>query len=495
MPNRSLHWLPLLALGLFQAALSLGATPPNVLFIIADDASQKLGKTYGCDWIQTPHIDRLAREGLAFDNVYVPTSKCAPCRAAILTGRNPWQNAEAGNHQAFFPSQLKTFSEALAEAGVKTGKKGKVWGPGIALTGSGENRTFALPNAEFARFLKERPKDQPFFYWFGSANPHRPYKLDDGKAQGKKTTDIDRVPGYLPDTELVRSDLLDYATEVEAFDREVGELVAALEASGEAANTLIIVTSDHGMPFPRVKGHTYDDAHRVPFVVRWPAGIARPGTRVPELVSLIDLAPTFLQLHGITGLAQVTGKSLTDLFAGTPKEDRSFVLIGRERNDVRARPGTPHGLGYPARGIRMGNLLYVRNFEPDRWPCGNPELGITDTEDSLWKRFERAAQEGNPERGFIDTDSSPAKTFMESLGTGNPFWEHSFGKRPSQQLFDLEKDPDCVHNLATTEGEALARLSSRLETELKRQEDPRILGKGDIFDNYPSTAGAPRVGR
>jgi hypothetical protein len=143
----------------------------------------------------------------------------------------------------------------------------------------------------------------------------------------------------------------------------------------------------------------------------------------------------------------------------------------------------------------MGNLLYVRNFEPDRWPCGNPELGITDTEDSLWKRFERAAQEGNPERGFIDTDSSPAKTFMESLGTGNPFWEHSFGKRPSQQLFDLEKDPDCVHNLATTEGEALARLSSRLETELKRQEDPRILGKGDIFDNYPSTAGAPRVGR
>lgn len=89
MPNRSLHWLPLLAFGLFQAALSLGATPPNVLFIIADDASQKLGKTYGCDWIQTPHIDRLAREGLAFDNAYVPTLKYAPCRAAILAGRNP----------------------------------------------------------------------------------------------------------------------------------------------------------------------------------------------------------------------------------------------------------------------------------------------------------------------------------------------------------------------------------------------------------------------
>jgi N-sulfoglucosamine sulfohydrolase len=187
-------------------------------------------------------------------------------------------------------------------------------------------------------------------------------------------------------------------------------------------------------------------------------------------VSLIDLAPTFLQLHGITGLAPVTGKSLTDLFAGTPKEDRSFVLIGRERNDVRARPGTPHGLGYPARGIRMGNLLYVRNFEPDRWPCGNP-------------------------LGFIDTDASPTKTLVNSLGTGNPFWEQSFGKRPSQQLFDLEKDPDCVHNLAAMEGEALARLSSRLETELKRQEDPRILGKGDIFDNYPSTKGAPPVGR
>ncbi len=123
IPNRSLRWLPLPALGLFQAALSLGAPPPNGLFIIADDASQKLGKTNGCDWFQTPHIDQLARVGLAFDNAYMPTSKCAPCLAPILTGHNPWQNAAAGNHSAFFPSELKTFSEALAGAGVKPGKK------------------------------------------------------------------------------------------------------------------------------------------------------------------------------------------------------------------------------------------------------------------------------------------------------------------------------------------------------------------------------------
>ncbi len=422
---------------LLGAVVLTAAEPrPNILFIIADDASQKLGQTYGCDWIKTPNIDRLAREGLVFDNAYVPTSKCAPTRAAILTGRNPWQLEAAGNHQSFFPARFITFGDALQSAGVYGGSAGKVWGPGIAEDAAGKRRDFGLPGArrggspgeQFAKFLKAQPGDAPFFYWHGSGDPHRSYDAGSGLAAGKKLTDIDHVPAYLPDNDTVRSDLLDYAVEVERFDAHVGELLAALDASGKAANTLVVVTSDHGMPFPRVKGHTYDDAHRMPLVMRWPGGIVHPGRRVSELVSAIDFAPTFLELCGIavpsTGMAPITGHSLVDLLKDEAKTERPFVIIGRERNDVLARPGSEHGLGYPARGIRQGDFLFVRNFAPDRWPCGDVDLGLK------------------------DTDAGPTKSLVEQLGPGNAFWEHAFGKRPAEQLFNIAEDPDCVLNLA-----------------------------------------------
>ncbi len=209
--------------------------------------------------------------------------------------------------------------------------------------------------------------------------------------------------------------MLDYAIEVEAYDAQVGSLVTALEASGEAQNTLIIVTSDHGMPFPRVKGHTYDDAHHIPFVASWPAGIRNPGRRVNEFISFIDLAPTFLELFGVNGETQgmspITGRSFTDLLRNESQGERNTVIIGRERNDVLARPGSPSGLGYPARAIRSGNLFYVHNFAPDRWPCGNP--------DSV---------------GFKDTDASPSKTLAMDGGQNNPFWQHAFGKRPQRRV-------------------------------------------------------------
>ncbi len=457
-------------------ALTAAESRPNILFIIADDASQKLGQSYGCDWIKTPNIDRLAREGLVFENAYVPTSKCAPTRAAILTGRNPWQLEEAGNHQSFFPAKFETFGDALQKAGVHGGSAGKLWGPGIAQDDAGNKRDFGLPAArrggkpgeQFSQFIKARTNDEPFFYWYGSGDPHRSYEAGSGLIAGKKLTDIDRVPTYWPDTDIVRSDMLDYAIEVERFDSQVGELLAALDASGEAENTLVIVTSDHGMPFPRVKGHTYDDAHRVPLVVRWPAGIVHPGRHVNELVSAIDFAPTFLELCGVavttTGMSAITGRSLVDLLHDKPTAERPFVIIGRERNDVLARPGSEHGLGYPARGIRQDDFLFVRNFAPDRWPCGDVELGLK------------------------DTDASPTKSFIEQLGPGNVFWEHAFGKRPAEQLFDVARDPDCVTNLANDPAHADVRdrLRETLMVELRRQEDPRVLGNGEVFDNYPS---------
>lgn len=455
------------------------AKTPNILFIIADDASRHFGQAYDCDWVQTPNIDRIAKAGLIFDNAYTPTSKCAPSRAAILTGRNPWQLEDAANHQPYFPAKFMAFSEALQKAGVHTGGAGKTWGPGEAKRADGAARDFGLgktagakaganPGAGLTAFLKQRPAGEPFFYWFGSGNPHRGYKADAGLAAGKKTSDIDRVPAYWPDNDIIRRDMLDYAIEVEAFDAQVGSLLDALDASGEAGNTLVIVTSDHGMPFPRVKGHTFDDAHRIPFIACWPEGIVAPGRRVPDLISFIDLAPTFLELQAVdgeaSGMAAITGHSFADLLKNKPSTDRSILLIGRERNDVQCRPGTPGGLGYPARGIRSGDFLYVHNFEPDRWPCGNPEIG------------------------FRDTDASPTKKFAEDAGPDSPWWQHAFGKRPAEQLFDVARDPDCVKNLVEVPEfqEKAAALRDKLMAELRRQQDPRVLGMGEVFDNYPS---------
>jgi len=262
--------------------------------------------------------------------------------------------------------------------------------------------------------------------------------------------------------------MLDYAVEVEAFDAQVGLLVAALEAAGEAKHTLVIVNSDNGMPFPGVKGHTCDTAHHMSFVASWPDGITRPGRRVADFISFIDLAPTFLELCGVDGpdkgMSPITGRSFTDLLQGEPKAERRFLIIGRERNDVLCRPGSPAGLGYPARAIREGNFLYVHNFAPDRWPCGNPELGLK------------------------DTDASPTKALIEDSGETDLFWQLAFGKRPAVQLFDLARDPDCVKNLAADPAFArqTAALREKLMAELKKQNDPRVLGNGDMFDQYLS---------
>jgi arylsulfatase A-like enzyme len=263
--------------------------------------------------------------------------------------------------------------------------------------------------------------------------------------------------------------MLDYAVAVETFDQEVGTLLQVLADSGLADNTLVIVTSDHGMPFPRSKGHNYDISTHVPMVAYWPKGLAKPGRRAAEFVSFIDLAPTFLELLGVdgakSGMAAITGVPFTDLLRGKPERERRFVITGRERNDVYARPGTETGLGYPIRAIREGSLLYIHNFTTDRWPCGNPELGL------------------------LDTDPGPTKKLLEQRGEKDRYWQLSFGKRPADELFDLAKDPDCLNNLASDAAhrERLASLREKLFAQLKLQNDPRILGKGDIFDNYPTT--------
>ena len=276
------------------------------------------------------------------------------------------------------------------------------------------------------------------------------------------------MPGYWPDNETVRNDLLDYALEVEHADRHLGRMLAELERRGELDNTLVIVTSDNGMPFPRVKGHTYENANHLPLAIRWPRGIREPGRKVEAYVSFIDLAPTFLQAAGLdwskTTLAPTPGRSLFDAFANTPDlaKSRDHVLIGRERNDF----GRPNDEGYPVRGIIKDGFLFLENAEPSRWPCANPETG------------------------YLDTDASPTKSYILQArrDKGNdPFWNLCFGKRPAQELYDLKADPDCLRNLRGTDNASPAeKLRTQMWAELKALGDLRAVGRGAEYEAHPS---------
>ncbi len=483
--------LALLALApLFvSTARAAESRPPNLLFAIADDWGLHAG-AYGTKWIRTPNFDRVARDGVLFKNAYTPNAKCAPSRAAILTGRNSWQLKEAGNHFCFFPIEFKSWAEALAEHGWTVGHTAKGWSPGVAndadgnpraITGQAFNKRKAPPPAtgigandyaaNFDDFLAAAPTGQPWAFWYGANEPHRAYELGSGvKKGGHRLAEIDRVPAFLPDNETVRSDLLDYAFEVEHFDRHLGRMLASLEQRGLLANTLVIVTSDHGMPFPRVKSDAYEYSNHVPLAAMWPNGISGRSRVADDYVSLIDFAPTFIELAGLpwakTGLAVSPGRSLTDIFranrSGQINPSRDHVLIGKERHDI----GRPGDVGYPIRGIVQAGQLYLENFEPSRWPAGNPETG------------------------YLTVDASPTKSFIlderRAHGT-DPYWTLCFGRRPAVEFYDLTTDPDAVKNLAATPAAAARRaaLKARMEAELKAQGDPRMFGQGDVFDRYP----------
>lgn len=490
--DRLLKFITLFA-ALCNSILTAETSRPNILFCIADDWGLHAG-AYNTHWVKTPAFDRIAREGLLFQNAYTPMAKCAPSRAIVLTGRHLWQNEEAGNHLAYFPKNFKSWPEVLMGKGWHTGITGKGWGPGIAndadgkprlITGKPFNKLKATPPtqkistnnyaANFTDFLDAAPPDAPWCFWYGSQEPHREYEFQSGAAKGgKKLSDIDRVPKYWPDNENVRHDMLDYALEVEHMDLHLARMIAELEKRGQLESTLIIVTSDHGMPFPRVKGFAYHDSNHIPLAVRWPRGIQNPGRSIEDFVDFTDIAKTILDYAAIpekeSGMMPITGKSWRPIFesskAGSIVPERDHLLIGKERNDI----GRPHNWGYPIRGIVTAEYLYLHNYETSRWPAGNPETG------------------------YLDTDGSPTKSLILDLGRANradPFWQINFGMRPADELYDLRTDRDCMINLATEPSNAgrMTSLRQRLEEMLKQQNDPRMEGRGQIFDAYKPTEG------
>jgi arylsulfatase A-like enzyme len=472
------------------SALADNPARPNILFCIADDASFPHMGAYGCSWVQTPAFDRVARDGILFRNAYTPNAKCAPSRSCIITGRNSWQLEEAVNHIPNFPARFKTYPEALQESGYHVGFTGKGWAPGNPGKVKGKTRQLVGPAyqkrslvpptkaisacdyaANFADFLADCSVGQPFCFWYGAKEPHRRYEYGSGVNKGGKRLDqVDRVPGCWPDTEIIRNDLLDYALEIEHVDRHLQRMLAELERRDLLENTLVMVTADNGMPFPRIKGQAYEWSNHLPLAVMWQRGIARPGRVIEDFVNFIDFAPTFLDMARIneaeSGMEPITGRSLMSLFqtaaSGRVEAARDHILIGKERHDV----GRPHDWGYPIRGIRKGDYLYIHNFEIDRWPCGNPETG------------------------YLNCDGGATKTEIRMTRlhpSDKRYWDLCFGKRPAEELYRIDRDTDCLHNLAADPRlqETKRALREQLFRELKEQGDLRMVGQGQVYEAYP----------
>jgi arylsulfatase A-like enzyme len=452
---------------------AFAADRPNIFLAISDDQSWLHAGAMGDAVVKTPGFDRVAREGVLFTNAYCAAPTCGPSRSAIVTGQAIWRLEEAGNIHSSLPAKFETYTHMLIAAGYHVGYTSKGWSPGKMKEEPGK-RTMnpaGVLYKDFATFLKSVPKGKPFCFWQGSRDPHRGYKLGSGAESGMDASKV-HVPEHLPDNDLVRSDILDYYWEVQRFDGLVTSGMDMMNKAGVLDDTLIVVTSDHGMPFPRAKASLYDYGSRVPFAIRWPKRV-KGGRTVTDFVGLADLAPTFVEAAGLKPPKEMTAKSLMGILEsskqGRVEKERTAAYIAMERHDG-CRKG---GKGYPCRAIRTDDYLYIYNFEATRWPSGSPDRTVCARD-----------------LPFGEIDSSPTKTFMmenEDVDGVAHLASLSFGMRPTEELYDVRNDPAQLVNLAGQIDflKVQAQLRGQLMGHLRETRDPRVVGGDVLWDYYP----------
>jgi N-sulfoglucosamine sulfohydrolase len=408
-----------------------GVEEPNILFVLADD----WGRNASCyrdparpsvnDVIETPNIDRVAREGVLFRNAFIGVSSCAPSRASMASGCYFWRCGKSAflqpdpgweiNKIPDPGDALPRFGALLQEAGYKTSVSGKALEldkrpPRIPLGGDGLRfslyaRKQRLGRNETAKVFEQAVRDvmqkvlssrtpsQPFCHVLGPVGPHRPFAV----GSGRKLWGIDpdklkgKMPAFIPDMPEAREDYADSLGEVLALDLEVGVILDELQNAGELDNTMFVLSGDNGVNMPRGKTHCYDIAVHAPLMIHWPAGIAKPGRVVNDFVNQIDLAPTWLEVAGFTPPAAMDGRSLLPLLtsdkSGMIDPSRDHAIVGRERHEAETRPDLdalsdarhPHcGLSlHPqlqARPLAIGRSLQrqrsQRRSEPTgQWHC------------------------------------------------------------------------------------------------------------------------------
>lgn len=473
---------------------------PNIVLIMSDDQSWKHVGINGDSVVKTPYFDLIAKSGVNFTNAYSSAPACAPSRASMLTGLNFWELGTGAIHFSDFPPHIPVFTELIAQNGYEVGYTGKAWGPGnwkstreadpsgtrvqnILYSDVPEGINSNHYAGNFKSFHQQIDK-APFFFWLGTTEPHRPMAHNKGVASG---IDLDAItiPGFLPDSPIVRNDIADYYYEIYWLDKQIGEVYEYLKEKGELENTVFIITSDNGMPFPRAKSNLYDYGTRLPLAISFP-GVVKGNRILSDFVNLKDLAPTILELAQTPVPDNMKGNSLMPLLLSNKKGrvdgKRDYILMGKELHGW----CQPEGEINPVRAIRTDKYLYIRNLKPDMWPAGHPNPKYS------WDL-----------ESFGDVDASPSKSYLLN-NKDNPqiklFYDLAFDKRPVEELYDIIEDPFQLKNLAYRPGfqEVKKNLANRMIAHLQLNGDPRIVGATNVFDNAPyywshglETAGLP----
>jgi N-sulfoglucosamine sulfohydrolase len=424
--------------------MPVDAPQPNVLWISFEDTSPRFG-CYGDSLARTPHIDKLASEGMRFQNAFSTAGVCSPSRCAIITGmyapsigahhhrtKKPvYTDAHPTPYEVVPPAYVKLLPEYLRATGYFCTNNAKTdYQFNAPFTAWDENGNHA--------HWRNRNGDQPFFSVFNLGITHESGMWRD---QVELLTNPDEVklPPYLPNTDKSRKALALHYDNLEAADQMAGGLLRQLEEDGLADNTIVFIWSDHGEGIPRSKRWPYDSGTHVPLIVRWPGQI-EPGTSSEQLVSMIDLAPTVLSLLG----SPVPGHFHGQPFMGPAMCPRDYVYASRDRHDQ----------GYDmVRAVRDSTYRYIRNYHPEKpyfdWvPYGHQHAILQE----MWRLHAQGELQG------------PAHTLMAD-------------KRPVEELYDCKNDPHEIHNLA-----ADPRYRKVLERMRQEQKDwsKRIGDMGDI---------------
>lgn len=439
------------------------ADRPNVLLFTADDLHAESLGVYGGRVAQlTPNLDAFAAQGMLFNRAHVNAAICAPCRAIIATGRYSHRSGAMGFMKARenVPDLVTTLradgflTGILGKVGHSTPKNSMHWDYQFDRQDLGNGRS---PKVYYQRsktfFELSKSQNKPFYFMVNSHDPHRPYcnpqKLLKGAEMPSRTyepSEVD-VPGFLPDLPGVRGELAHYLNSTRRLDDTFGRVMRALDESGFADKTLVIFMSDNGIAVPFAKCNSWFHSSRTPMLVRWP-GVVKPGSRNDvDFVSTVDLFPTFLEVTDVSGPRGLDGHSFLRLLKTPPGNtgqrdaQREYVFT-----QIDCKAG---GDAVPMRCVQDGKYGYIYN------PFSDGKHRYRNNNEGKCMAAMNAAAGDNPQIA--------ARIQL-------------FRYRVAEELYDLENDPDCLHNLVGMPQHlpAVQSLQARLVAHMKRTQDPML---------------------
>ncbi|WP_303319168.1 sulfatase [Flavivirga abyssicola] len=440
----------------------------NIVLIIADDVGWDDIGPYGHSKIKTPNLDALANDGMKFNQAFLTTSSCSPSRTSIISGLYP-HNTDAEQLSWPLPDYIETFVQELKDSGYWTGLAGKHhMGPNVVddfnvflemtwkdapigidrrLVGDGSGCD------EWIKLLKQRPKDKPFFTWLAAADAHRPYY--EGTISNSHSTDDVIIPPYMPETDATKKDFALYYDEVSRMDDYIGQVIAELETQGVSKNTIVLFISDNGRAFPRDKTTLYDGGIKTPWIVKWPGKII-PGSVNNNLVSSVDIAPTFMSLAGLKPLEAFVGKNFIPML----NEPKTVI-----RDEIYAEDHF-HDFEDYTRAVRTKQYKYIKNFYPDL--PNTPSADII--RDLTWQSMLIESKKGTLNEAQMSCFEIP---------------------RAEEELYDVVSDPYELNNLALNKDytDVLNDMRSRMAN--IREETKDYLPPVRLNDDFFRDTGLP----